>query len=1004
MVRFFNYVIIIVLLIRAGNAFSGEQSPGNNPDADLKELPALVDQFQERIRSLNYDYLTESLYSDLVNLLGMYPDTVLIAVSEGYYYAAVYNQNYRVNNPDSAISMFLKSRSIRAELELFDEIYSKCCSNLGLLYLSEGDPITAINFSEEGLKVRESIYKRDTVLLLTPLLNLSASYIAAGDNDLALATALKGVEIIYKAGLNNDIQNLKFYTNAGIACANESNFSTSESYLKVAYNNYMLNSFNDPSILTYIINGLAVSYRMMGDTEKSIEYFKKGADLIEQIDYNLPDVAFTLLSNYGYLLVTIGDLDGAEKLLNNTISLSRQIYGEENINYQTQLENLAFFLSIYKGDNERGMQLYRGLEKYVQDNPWNKSLRNSVYYGYAQTLFLSGKPAESIGKLNEILLDPVLADNKTRLNALTLKREVLYYLYLKEGSISFLEEALEVITEAVEIYDMIRNDMSNEMNHLKLNARFNFVYEDCIGTLNQLYAVTGNPVYLEQSFNYSEKAKAASLLASTRQSRAMKFHIPEELSKLERKLERDAKTLSELIYNENSAREPDMAAIARYEEMRLTATMKDDSLKRVFENDYPRYNSLKNSTAVSGFQEVRKSVGRKANFIEYFVTDTILNIYLVNRDKFEIHTVPYTSELQQDLLSLREIIIHPAIESGARKQYSDYTRLAYSIYNTIFKPLEESFISDRLIIAPDGLLSYIPFEALLTGEISDGSMNYRKLPFMVDSYDIVYAYSGTLLAETGKSGRSLLNPALTFAPEYNGEVMIDSILVARQQNGGMLKNIPGAREEAISVNELLGGELFLGSQATETIFKERAPEGQIIHLAMHTLLNDSDPMYSKMVFNLDDSSPNDGRLNTYEVYDIPLEARMVVLSSCNTGSGYLQSGEGVMSLARGFFYSGAPTVVMSLWEVDDRSGSQIIKQFYSNLKRGVSKSTALRKARVKYLRGAEQMRSHPYFWCTLVIMGDDSPVFINRTMLTVAILLLVAFSAGLIWRYRFRLS
>ncbi len=167
---------------------------------------------------------------------------------------------------------------------------------------------------------------------------------------------------------------------------------------------------------------------------------------------------------------------------------------------------------------------------------------------------------------------------------------------------------------------------------------------------------------------------------------------------------------------------------------------------------------------------------------------------------------------------------------------------------------------------------------------------------------------------------------------------------------------------------------------------------------MHTRLNDNEPMYSKMFFNMENDTLEDGMLNTYEVYNIPIKAKMVFLSSCNTGTGYLQAGEGVMSLARGFFYSGSPCVIMSLWEVDDRSGSDIVKDFYYNLKKGLTKSESLRKARMDYLEDADQMRSHPYFWSTLVIMGNDAPVYFPvKRYLLMAMLVVILFFAG--WYY-----
>ena len=99
-------------------------------------------------------------------------------------------------------------------------------------------------------------------------------------------------------------------------------------------------------------------------------------------------------------------------------------------------------------------------------------------------------------------------------------------------------------------------------------------------------------------------------------------------------------------------------------------------------------------------------------------------------------------------------------------------------------------------------------------------------------------------------------------------------------------------------------------------------------------------------------------------------------------------------------YAGAPSVVMSLWEVDDLSGSEIVKLFYKNLKRGVTKSKALRKAREKYLSDSSQQSSHPYFWCSLVILGDDEAIYYNSSLYFGGIGLLLLLAAAIVYRFR----
>jgi CHAT domain-containing protein len=221
---------------------------------------------------------------------------------------------------------------------------------------------------------------------------------------------------------------------------------------------------------------------------------------------------------------------------------------------------------------------------------------------------------------------------------------------------------------------------------------------------------------------------------------------------------------------------------------------------------------------------------------------------------------------------------------------------------------------------------------------------------------------------------------------------------------GKLPALPYARQEAEYVSGITGGKLFEGDQAKESVFKAEAGNFDIIHLAMHTLLNDEEPMQSTLIFSPEADDKGDGFLKTYEVYGVPLKAKMVVLSSCNTGSGLLYSGEGILSLARGFIYSGSESVVMSMWEIEDRSGTEIVKMFYNNLKNGDSKSEALRKARIDYLKNADQLRSHPYYWSTLIIYGNNTSLYYSRKLILVSvtgIAILIALVIFYFWKRKY---
>jgi len=183
------------------------------------------------------------------------------------------------------------------------------------------------------------------------------------------------------------------------------------------------------------------------------------------------------------------------------------------------------------------------------------------------------------------------------------------------------------------------------------------------------------------------------------------------------------------------------------------------------------------------------------------------------------------------------------------------------------------------------------------------------------------------------------------------------------------------RNEVRNTADLFNGDSYTGDLASEELFKETSGRYYILHLAMHALLNLDKPLQSKLIFTQSNDSSEDNFLNCYEIYNLNLQADLAVLSACNTGHGKLQKGEGVMSLARGFFYAGIPSVVMTLWAVLDQSGAQLMQNFYYYLAEGEDIDIALQKAKIKYLQGSDEITSHPYLWSGYVSLGNPSAIY-----------------------------
>ena len=235
-------------------------------------------------------------------------------------------------------------------------------------------------------------------------------------------------------------------------------------------------------------------------------------------------------------------------------------------------------------------------------------------------------------------------------------------------------------------------------------------------------------------------------------------------------------------------------------------------------------------------------------------------------------------------------------------------------------------------------------------------------------------------------------------------VCFPSILFSQIDSSGLAQpnynfiDLFWSEKEVSFSKHLLSGDSYLYRKATEENFRKFAPQSKVIHLATHAIINDEFPLYSKFLFSNPPTSLDDGLLHTHEIYNLNLNSDLAVLSACNTGRGKLIRGEGIMSLARGFHYAGCANVVLSLWQVDDKSTTEIMKYFYLHLNQGASISEALRNAKIKYLQNVDEVKSHPYYWAGFVHIGaDDSIVFNKRKPIYVWLLGLVVFVVALVF-------
>ena|GEM_PF-1873798 len=281
-----------------------------------------------------------------------------------------------------------------------------------------------------------------------------------------------------------------------------------------------------------------------------------------------------------------------------------------------------------------------------------------------------------------------------------------------------------------------------------------------------------------------------------------------------------------------------------------------------------------------------------------------------------------------------------ALEVEEKEQAPEKPEKAASeeLYELLIEPVLPYIKTKLVYISPDSVLNYLPFEALQ----KDGR-------YLIEDYSIAYAPSASVLKICMDRNRNRR----------------ESVLALGNPN---LKNpafrLVHAENEVNSLEGLFPKvDVYAGDDATEAVVQQHGGEYDILHFACHGELNLDEPMLTSL--RLAPDSENDGYLHAGEVFDYDLSASLVVLSACNSALGELTSGNELMGLTRSFLYAGVPSIVASLWTVDDRSTSYLMQHFYKNLAT-MNKADALREAKL------ETMKKYPgpFHWAAFCLQGD----------------------------------
>lgn len=857
----------------------------------------------------------------------------------------------------------------------FDERIANSHVNLGVLYGTIWKHETALRHYDSA----EMIFKYiDTshVDIASIYINKAIIYRLLHDYDRAISYDNSAIRILTKQKEIDYDKLCTVYYNLGIVYEYMGEYSNA-----IEHFNKSLFMDRSKSLLKLIrvYNSIALNYKYLNQNQLARNYFLKSIEIAEKNfqkdDYNLAD----LYNNYGIFLF--------ESDNNPALGLT---YFRKAHELLASKFGVSFPSTLICLNNIGDYYLHRNIDSALY------YIQSSIKYGYpdAVTDSLSSNP-----DVDNLPFNPAV------LSALKLKSQALTLKYYDKNNIEDLKLSLNTYLTIDRLIDKVRLRFDSETSNYTISEKEYITYSKSIDVALLLYQLTDIQEYSEIAFKINEKRKAFTLLTSIRKLDAKDFGgIPSNLLAKEMILAKQITAYEELIYAEKKKEYPDKNILYLWDSKLFGLNQEYEKLISRFESEYSNYYRLKYDASVITPEKVISLLNTSTAVINYAVCDSSLYIFLINSNGLYTYNIVIDSFFESNISNVISSLSHPNFSADVKKAYGEYTKAAYELYQKLIEPIRDDILGKSLIIIPDGILSYLPFEALLTSAVHSEDVDYRNLPYLVRDFNISYSYSATLHFEGHQRESNPTRNLLAFAPDYSSPLaQLTPEPSYLETYRDQLVPLPGVKDEVSYISKVVKSDLFTDDQATESNFKKYAGEYKILHLAMHTIVDNENPMYSKLAFTQNVDTAEDGFLNTYEIYNMKYNARMAVLSSCKTGFGKLQKGEGVMSLARGFMYAGCPSIIMTLWEVSDRSGALLMKNFYKQLKQGKVKSEALREAKLNFIKGADQLKAHPYFWSSYVAIGDVSPIFKNNRLyylLTVLAAIIILTGTATFLRFR----
>lgn len=849
-------------------------------------------------------------------------------------------------------------------------------TDIGYMHLLFVDMDSALHYQNRALKITRAVYPpyhREIGFILS---EIGGIHFYKGNYTRLRETIAEIIKIFERQEVDMRSNLSILYSNVCQAEVELGNFHKAIEYANHSRSLQKELNVNDNDVLAYLAHQTGMAYLGLKNYKQAEKYFIESIEISGATNSGINKTHAEACTHLAGLYMELGRYEEGFERLDQSMHVLEQIFKERGASSKLSVYRTRAQAYQKMGDHAKAANILKDIIELDLANVGLRHRNSEEAYlnlgRLAKSEGLYDQAMEYYDKSRELIpLDftqTMVHPDHVLLDIFLAQAECQVAKFDDTGDVQSLHEAYKRLRTADSIVFEIQKGQQNYEDKIHLLEGTEHLYNQMVKVLYRLNETVDHTDYTEEIYHFFNRSKFVLLQEHLNNTSAQSFgYIPDSLiadeADLKFEISYNKSQLQNLDPNDPRSSEPKV-----YEDKIFILTQRLEKLRGRIERDYPKYYNLKYSNESASIGDVQALLRKDdLTMVEYFVGSDDIYAFVITKDTFNITEIPRPKTLVKTVENFNGAI--------NKNNCAEFGKISYGLYETLISPIKPLIAGSRVILVPDGVLWYLNFDLL----ISKGARGraYGDMDFLIKDYTFSYAYSSTLLLEETNRISESQPQSKVMAFSYGQGDFQGNQLSLSTVRGGKPEDLPGSRKEIRLISEVFEGDYYYGSFASESNFKSRAGDYAFLHLAVHGEINEQIPENSLLYFATADDSEEDGHLYTHELYNMQLNAELAVLSACNTGSGKLIKGEGIMSLGRAFTYAGCKSLVLTLWELNDAVAPNIMKTFYNNLYEGMDKADALRSAKLTHLKSGDNITKDPYFWGSLVLVGDYSPVSIS---------------------------